>query len=106
MSPKISISTGESYSSGGKSVRVSNIFFFNSLLDYKLEPYDEVLSRFEFFFDNNFFELRDAVLDVLGMCNTPLDLEIREKASRQKSCKERERYEKKCFNNSYKYDLL
>lgn len=80
--------------------------FYNSLCDYKLQPYDEVLSRFQFFVDNDFYEYRDAVLDVIGMCNTPLDLEIRAKSARLKSCKERERYEKKCFNNSYNYDLL
>lgn len=54
-----------------------------------------------YFEDNNFFELRNKVLCLINLCNSPLELENRQKIAFAKSERERREYEKRKRNKGY-----
>lgn len=81
----------------------SGISFYNSITESPLRNYDELFEEFNFFDDNNFFELRNKVLNVMNYSNRPSALEFRAKLAYDKTCTERMRYEQKKRNNPSNY---
>lgn len=76
-----------------------NLSFANRFFDIPLFIDDTILEEFRFYDDNNFFDLRNAVISVINMSNTSDKLEFRAKVARSRSQKEREEYDKKKRNN-------
>lgn len=74
--------------------------YYASFTGEPLRDYDSLFEEFNFYDDNNFFALREEVLNVIGLSNSQDALEFRAASAYRKSERERERYLKRKFNKS------
>lgn len=85
--------------------RYGNLYFVSPFSDYyctfthsPLRNYEDILVEHGFYFDNDFYQLRQDIVSIINLSNCKENLEFRAKLAQRKSVKERDEYVKRKRN--------